>query len=60
MRLAELTQDNITLYAGRAIEQILLISDIYERAERFTDVMNKAREFGVADEIGRASCRERV
>lgn len=55
MRLAELTQDNITLYAGRAIEQILLISDIHERAERFTDVMNKAREFGVADEIKKMS-----
>lgn len=55
MRLAELTQDNITLYAGRAIEQILLISDIHERAERFTDVMNKAREFGVADAVKKMS-----
>lgn len=43
----ELTKENFLDYAGRYIEQILLRSDHRVRAEEFTDVMEKAREFGL-------------
>lgn len=49
--MPELTQENFLLYAGQAIETIAIISDIHERAKCFTDVMNKAREFGKAEEV---------
>lgn len=49
--MAELTKENFLLYAGQAIEQILLISDIHERFSSFTDIMNKAREFGKTEEV---------
>lgn len=49
--MTELTKENILLYAGKAIEMIAIISDIHERAKRFTDVMNKAREFDKAEEV---------
>lgn len=49
--MTELTKENILLYAGQAIETIAIISDIHERAKRFTDVMNKAREFDKAEEV---------
>lgn len=49
--MTELTQENFLIYAGRSIEHILLISDMHERAERFTDIMDRARELGKADEV---------
>lgn len=51
--MTELTKENILIYAGRAVEQILLISDMKERFSQFTDIMNKARELGKADEVER-------
>ena len=42
----ELTKDNFLLLAHKYIEQILMKSDLRERARSFTDVMDKARELG--------------
>ena len=44
-------QENILIYAGQAIETIAIISDMKKRSEHFTDIMNKAREFGKAEEV---------
>lgn len=49
--LPELTKENFLIYAGQAVENILLISDMQERAERFTDIMDRAREFGKYEEV---------
>jgi len=43
----ELTRDNFLMYSQQYIERILMKSDLRERAAEFSNVMERAREFGL-------------
>lgn len=43
----ELTRENFYQYEQKYIEQILMKSDLRERAEAFTDIMQRARELDI-------------
>lgn len=57
----ELTKDNFLLLAHQYIEQILMKSDLRERARAFTDIMDRARELGfeaIAFEMAQSIAKE--
>lgn len=47
----KLTADQLLMRSQGVIESTLLISDIHERAEIFTGMMNQARELGIEQQI---------
>ncbi len=45
----ELTRSNFTNLAEEYIKQLLMYSDLKERFQQFTNIMDRAREFGLED-----------